>query len=61
MDVRQQLDEETCNTRFRTKELLFLWACGPVWWHVEAFWFPNMEDLQTPSFWGSNGSFITQA
>ena len=31
---------------------------GPTWWHVGAFWFTNLEALQTVLL-GFNGGFIT--
>ena len=34
-----------------TKDVLSQWNLVSTPWHMEAFWFPRLEALQTPSFW----------
>ena len=48
--ANQSLDEEMHRVRSQTEEFLSLWSLGPACSHVRAFWLPNLETLQAPSF-----------
>ena len=49
-DTKPQPDEEIEKGRFCRKVLVSLWRLGSAGWHMEVFWFPNLETLQILSF-----------